>query len=84
MSIYCSSSHVLILLLYVDDIILTCSYNSLLDQFISSLSHQFAMKDLGNLHYFLGIQAVRSSNGLQPSHIIITYDKRRKIISRII
>ena len=67
MFIYRSSSHILILLLYVDDIILTGSHNGLLDQFISRLSHHFAMKDLGNLHYFLGIQAVRSSHGLHLS-----------------
>lgn len=39
MFIYRSSSHILILLLYVDDIFLTGSHNGLLDQFISRLSH---------------------------------------------
>nr|XP_033512620.1 cell division control protein 2 homolog A-like isoform X4 [Nicotiana tomentosiformis] len=29
--------------------------------------HQFAMKDLGDLHYFLGVQVVRSSGGLHLS-----------------
>nr|XP_016468706.1 PREDICTED: uncharacterized mitochondrial protein AtMg00810-like [Nicotiana tabacum] len=76
MFIYRSPFHVLILLLYVDDIIFTGSHNGLLDQFISHLSHQFAMKDLGNLHYFLGIQAVRTSHGLhlsQQKYISICY-----------
>lgn len=62
-----SSSGILVLLLYVDDIILTGSHSPLLDQFISLLSRQFAMKDLGQLHYFLGVQAVRSSDGLYLS-----------------
>nr|XP_016472837.1 PREDICTED: uncharacterized mitochondrial protein AtMg00810-like [Nicotiana tabacum] len=71
--IYCSSSHFLILLLYIDDIILTDNHSGLLDQFISRLSHQFAMKDLGNLHCFLSIQAVPTSHGLhlsQQKHIV--------------
>ncbi|XP_019258820.1 PREDICTED: uncharacterized protein LOC109237033 [Nicotiana attenuata] len=66
---YRSSSHVLIGLLYVEDIILIGSHNGLLDQFISRLSHQFAMKDLGNLHYFLDIQAVRTSHSLHLSRL---------------
>ncbi|XP_060190337.1 uncharacterized mitochondrial protein AtMg00810-like [Lycium barbarum] len=64
MFIYCSSLGVLILLLYVDDIILTGSHSHLLVQFIDRLSHKLAMKDLGDLHYFLGVHAVRTSHGL--------------------
>jgi len=45
----------MILLLYVDDIILTKSPTSLLHSFIDILSRQFAMKDLGDLHYFSAI-----------------------------
>lgn len=52
-----TGSHVVLLLLYVDDIILTGSSSVLLTQLISSLSSQFHMKDLGNVHYFLGIEA---------------------------
>jgi len=37
---------------------------ALLFSFISTLSKQFAMKDLGDLHYFLGVQVTRSSLGL--------------------
>ncbi|GJW70603.1 ribonuclease H-like domain-containing protein [Tanacetum coccineum] len=43
------------LLLYVDDIILTASSKSLLQQIIGSLHKEFAMTDLGSLNYFLGI-----------------------------
>jgi len=42
----------LILLLYVDDIILTGSSSFILHNFISLLSQQFAMKDLGGLQFF--------------------------------
>jgi len=54
----------IIILLYVDDIILTGSCTKALDLFVKSLSAHFHMKDLGDLHYFLGIQVTRTSAGL--------------------
>jgi hypothetical protein len=42
------------LLLYVDDIVLTASSAALLQQTISALKQEFALKDLGPLHHFLG------------------------------
>jgi hypothetical protein len=42
-------------LLYVDDIVLTASSPQLLQRIITSLQQEFAMKDLGKLHYFLGV-----------------------------
>ncbi|GKA26175.1 ribonuclease H-like domain-containing protein [Tanacetum coccineum] len=41
------------LLLYVDDIVLTASSETLLLQIIRSLHHDFSMTDLGSLNYFL-------------------------------
>ena len=64
MFVFRSSIGIMILLVYVDDIILTGSSSSLLHSFIRVLSQQFAMKDLGELHYFLGIEAKRTSTGL--------------------
>ncbi|GJV83458.1 ribonuclease H-like domain-containing protein [Tanacetum coccineum] len=52
------------LLLYVDDIVLTASSESLLQQIIGSLHKEFAMIDLGSLNYFLGISVTRDSSGL--------------------
>jgi hypothetical protein len=43
------------LLLYVDDIVLTASSTTLLQQTIYALKQEFAMKDLGPLHHFLGV-----------------------------
>ena len=43
------------LLLYVDDIVLTASSQRLLERVIFSLQQEFAMKDLGQLHHFLGV-----------------------------
>nr|KYP74640.1 hypothetical protein KK1_007327 [Cajanus cajan]KYP74657.1 hypothetical protein KK1_007344 [Cajanus cajan] len=52
------------LLLYVDDIILTASSDELRKFIISCLSSKFAMKDLGPLSYFLGINVTRHVGGL--------------------
>ena len=59
-----TDSYVLVLLLYVDDIVLIGNSEAMLLRFVTILCEQFVMKDLGNLHYFLGIQVVRSPSGL--------------------
>lgn len=53
-----------ILLLYVDDIILTASSDSLRCAIMKLLASEFAMKDLGPLNYFLGIAVTRHANGM--------------------
>ena len=57
------STH-LLLLVYVDDIVLTGNCLSLLQSLIQQLSSEFELKDLGNLHYFLGLQITHTSKGL--------------------
>ncbi|KAF7142376.1 hypothetical protein RHSIM_Rhsim05G0026100 [Rhododendron simsii] len=47
-----------------DDIILTGDNSAHLQDFMSKLHKEFAMKDLGYLHYFLGIEVHRFSGGL--------------------
>ena len=56
-------SHILILLLHVDGIILIGSSISLIFSFIST-PWQFAMKYLGDLHYFLQVHITCSPSGL--------------------
>lgn len=51
-------------LVYVDDIIITGSNTLSVNQVITSLASKFSIKDLGNLHYFLGVEVIHSSNGL--------------------
>lgn len=51
------------LLLYVDYIVLTASSDRLLRTIIDQLHSVFAMKDLGPLHFFLGIQVRRTRHG---------------------
>ncbi|KAM0049451.1 putative RNA-directed DNA polymerase [Helianthus debilis subsp. tardiflorus] len=52
------------LLVYVDDIVLTASHTDLLHGFITKLSAEFAMSDLGSLHHFLGITVTRDHRSL--------------------
>jgi hypothetical protein len=52
------------LLLYVDDIVLTASSTHLLRKVILALQREFAMKDLGELHHFLGMQVQRTADGM--------------------
>nr|XP_020201745.1 uncharacterized mitochondrial protein AtMg00810-like [Aegilops tauschii subsp. strangulata] len=51
------------LLLYVDNIILTACTAGLLSQLTARLRAEFAIKDLGPLHYFLGVEVVRRPDG---------------------
>lgn len=66
-----SSSGTLILLLYVDDIIVSGSF-SLLEALITTLRREFAMKDLEPLHNFLGIEVHRSTSGRHLSLALCT------------
>ena len=50
----------LIIILYVDDLILATNSQELLDRTKQALSNKFSMKDLGEVHYFLGIQVIRN------------------------
>jgi hypothetical protein len=62
--IFRRGSDTVYLLLYVYDIILTASSMELLRRTISALQREFAMKDLGPLHHFLGITIERRPDGL--------------------
>lgn len=48
----------------MDDIIITGSNSAFVDSIITQLQSLFALKDLGLLHYFLGIQVHRTPTGL--------------------
>eukprot|EP00253_Pinus_taeda_P002066 PITA_02066 len=57
----------IILVLYVDDIILTGSDPNLINHVKFSLKKKFEMTDLGHLHYFLGLQVLQSNEGISLS-----------------
>lgn len=52
------------MLIYVDDIILTGSDSQLVTSLITKLSFEFVVKDLGLLHFFLGIEVHHTKEGL--------------------
>ena len=51
-------------LVYVDDLIISRSDGTVVQQFKDYLSRCFHMKDLGKLKYFLGIEVARNSDGI--------------------
>ncbi|KAK9051967.1 hypothetical protein SSX86_028595 [Deinandra increscens subsp. villosa] len=51
-------------LVYVDDIIITGNNTQAIDHVIHQLSSMFTIKDLGQLHYFLGIEVVHQNSDL--------------------
>jgi histone deacetylase 1/2 len=51
------------LLVYVDDIIVVSSSTAAADRLVVQLGSSFALKDLGPLHYFLGIEVHTTGRG---------------------
>jgi hypothetical protein len=56
--------HLIILVLYVDDLILTGSESKLLNHVKTILKKKFEMTELGFLHYFLGLQVLQTNEGI--------------------
>ena len=48
----------------MDDIIVASSSQAATDVLLRDLQAEFALKDLGDLHYFLGIEVKRLEDGL--------------------
>ncbi|XP_048502734.1 uncharacterized mitochondrial protein AtMg00810-like [Beta vulgaris subsp. vulgaris] len=67
---YRQGSDTAYLLLYVDDIILTTSSDSLCERMITQLKTEFPMSDLEPLSYFLGISVSRT-----PSYMLLSQQK---------
>uniref|UniRef100_A0A803QAH9 Reverse transcriptase Ty1/copia-type domain-containing protein n=1 Tax=Cannabis sativa TaxID=3483 RepID=A0A803QAH9_CANSA len=57
-------SHCIYILFYVDDILIMRSNETAVNHVIIGLSNTFALKDLGLLDYFLGIQVTKTEQGL--------------------
>ena len=70
-------NHPLILVLYVDDLFLT-GEEHLIAQCKRELTSEFEMKDLGFMHYFLGLEVWQSSDGIFLSQGKYTVDVLRR------
>ena len=55
---------IVIILVYVDDLLITGNNVKLIQEAKEILHHNFKMKDLGELRYFLGIEFARSKGGI--------------------
>ncbi|GJT74228.1 putative RNA-directed DNA polymerase [Tanacetum coccineum] len=62
--IYSRGHTLLYILVYVDDIIVTGNNKGTIDNIISQLGSAFALKDLGPLNYFFGIEIVPHVSGI--------------------
>ena len=62
-------NHVLILVLYVDDLFVTGD-EQLIEQCKRELTSEFELKDLGLMHYFLGLEVWQ-----KPGEIFLTQGK---------
>lgn len=65
---YNKGAHTMFVLVYVDDIIVASSSQEATRAFLRDLEKEFALKDLGDLYYFLGIEVKRSREGLSLTH----------------
>ena len=61
---FLNESIIAYMLIYVDDIILTGTNPFCLSQLMTQLSTEFALKNLGALHFFLGVKAQTTSKGM--------------------
>jgi histone deacetylase 1/2 len=62
--LYDKSGVTIFVLIYVDDIIMTSSSDHAIAALLKDLNAHFAIKDLGALHFFLGIEVQRIAHSL--------------------
>ena len=61
---YNEGRHIIFILVYVDDIIVASSSPEATNALLKDLEKEFSLKDLSELHYFLGIEVKKNSDGL--------------------
>ena len=77
-----SSSGIIMLVVYVDDIVITRSDSKGISSLKSFLRGQFHTKDLRMLRYFLGIEVMRSKHGIflsQRKYVLDLLSETRKL-----
>ena len=58
------NGHLVLVLVYVDDILITGDSSTLIHSVIQALTSRFALKTLGSISYFLVFEAFRDNSGL--------------------
>jgi hypothetical protein len=71
---YRNGSVTTFLLVYIDDIIVASSSPTAVTALLRNLKDDFTLKDLGPLHYFLGLDVHRTSDGIHLSLAKYTED----------
>jgi hypothetical protein len=61
---YNKGRHTMFVMVYVDDIIVASSSQEAMNALLKDLEREFDLKDLGDLHYFLGIEVKKCTDGL--------------------
>ena len=62
--IYNKANTIIFVLIYVDDIIVASSSQNATDALLHDLSSEFALKDIGDLSFFLGIEVKKVQDGI--------------------
>ena len=69
--VYKNKGHIIYILVYVDDIIITGTSNVVIQQLTTKLHSNFSLKQLGKLDYFLGNEIKSVADGT----ILLTQSK---------
>ena len=69
-----SNGKIVILIIYVDDIILTSDNEAEMIKLKNALSREFKIKDLGTLRYFHGMEVAQTSSGISVSQRNYVFD----------
>jgi hypothetical protein len=74
---------IIFMLIYVDDIVVASSSQKAVDALLHDLGLDFALKDLGDLHYFLGIEVKKVCDGIILSQERYANDLLRRVNMQI-
>lgn len=76
---YSKGDVTIFVLIYVDDIIAASSVPNATSVLLQDLGREFALRDIGDLHYFLGIEVSKVPNGILLSQEKYASDVLRRV-----
>lgn len=85
-AIFCPAGTVY-LLLYVDDMVIIGDNPKLIQSLLAQFSKEFSMKNLGGLHYFLGIEVQKNATGFfltQAKYALDLLERAQMLESKLI